>query len=64
MSAEDKLRNKAEQLKGKVKKNVGDATDDPKLQGEGRRDEAKGTMKQAGEKVKDAASNVKKTFKK
>ena len=54
MGIDDKADNKAEELKGKVKKTVGDATDDKDLQAKGRAQEAKGNLKQAGEKVKDA----------
>jgi uncharacterized protein YjbJ (UPF0337 family) len=43
-----------EELKGKGKETLGDVTDDENLQAEGRAQEAKGSMKQAGEKVKDA----------
>jgi uncharacterized protein YjbJ (UPF0337 family) len=43
-----------EELKGKGKETHGDVTDDEDLQAEGRAQEAKGSMKQAGEKVKDA----------
>ncbi|MFZ1117046.1 MAG: CsbD family protein [Propionibacteriaceae bacterium] len=54
MGTDDKIDNKAEELKGKVKEGVGDATDDRDLQAEGQADQAKGTVKQAGEKIKDA----------
>ena len=54
MGIDDKADNKAEELKGKAKKTVGDATDDKDLQAKGRAQEAKGSLKQAGEKVKDA----------
>jgi uncharacterized protein YjbJ (UPF0337 family) len=54
MSTEDKLHNKAEELKGRTKEQVGKATDDEGLQAEGRADRVSGTLKQAGEKVKDA----------
>lgn len=53
MGAEDKISNKAEELKGKAKKGVGDATDDREMQAEGKADQVKGGIKQAGEKVKD-----------
>ena len=53
MGATDKLANKAEELKGQAKQHVGKATDNEQLQGEGKVDEAKGDLKQAGEKVKD-----------
>ena len=54
MGIDDKADNKAEEVKGKAKKTIGDATDDKDLQAEGRAQEAKGSLKQAGEKVKDA----------
>jgi uncharacterized protein YjbJ (UPF0337 family) len=54
MSAEDKIKNAAEKAKGKAKEGVGDATGDESLEAEGRADQAKGDLKQAGEKVKDA----------
>jgi uncharacterized protein YjbJ (UPF0337 family) len=63
MGVEDKISNKAEELKGKVKKGAGDATGDDRLKAEGEADEAKGHIKQAGERVKDAAKNVKNAVK-
>ena len=54
MSATDKAKDKAEAAKGKVKKEAGKALDDPYLEGEGKAEEVKGDLKQAGEKVKDA----------
>ncbi len=53
MSAEDKIRNKVEELRGKGKEAVGRATDDPDLEAEGRAERASGSIKQAGEKIKD-----------
>jgi uncharacterized protein YjbJ (UPF0337 family) len=53
MGADDKIDNKAEQLKGKVKEGVGRTTDDESLEAEGRADQASGNLKQAGEKIKD-----------
>lgn len=53
MGATDKLSNKAEELKGQAKQKVGDATGNEQWQAEGKVDEAKGDLKQAGEKVKD-----------
>jgi uncharacterized protein YjbJ (UPF0337 family) len=38
-----------------VKKGVGKALGDPVLEGEGKAEQVKGDLKQAGEKVKDAA---------
>lgn len=57
MSAEDKIKNTAENWAGKGKEAVGDATDDKSLENEGRADQAKSDLKQAGEKIKDAAKN-------
>ena len=54
MSTEDKIGNKTQEIKGKVKEGVGDATDNRSLENEGRADQTKGNLKQAGEKVKDA----------
>ena len=54
MSTEDKIGNKAEELRGKVKEGIGDATDDEALERQGKKDQATGNLKQAGEKVKDA----------
>jgi uncharacterized protein YjbJ (UPF0337 family) len=54
MSTEDKVNNKGEQLKGKVKEGVGHATNDQDLEAEGKADQISGNLKDAGEKVKDA----------
>ena len=54
MAAENKAANKATEVKGKIKKKVGQATDDRGLEAEGRAEESKGDLKQAAEKVKDA----------
>ncbi|HXP54739.1 MAG TPA: CsbD family protein [Streptosporangiaceae bacterium] len=54
MATEDKAAHKATELKGKVKEGVGQATDDQELEAEGQTDQAKGNLKQAGDKVKDA----------
>ncbi|MBY8848490.1 CsbD family protein [Saccharothrix longispora] len=53
MGADDKFEAKADELKGKGKEALGGATDDPDLEAEGKGDQAKGNLKQAGEKVKD-----------
>jgi uncharacterized protein YjbJ (UPF0337 family) len=54
MSGIDKMKNKAEELSGEGKETLGSATGDRDLQAEGEKDQAKGNLKQAGEKVKDA----------
>jgi uncharacterized protein YjbJ (UPF0337 family) len=55
MSAKNKAKDKAEAAKGKVKKDTGKALGDPVLEGKGKAEQVKGDLKQAGEKVKDAA---------
>jgi len=57
MSADDKIGNKAQELKGKVKESLGEANDDPELRAEGKKDQTMGNLKQAGEKIKDAFKN-------
>ncbi|MGB8963296.1 MAG: CsbD family protein [Pseudonocardiaceae bacterium] len=54
MSFADKLKDKAQVLRGRMKRNTGEVTGDRRLQAEGRADEMMGNLKQAGEKVKDA----------
>ena len=54
MGAENKAANKVTEVKGTIKKKTGQATNDTSLEAEGRAEEAKGDLKQAGEKVKDA----------
>jgi uncharacterized protein YjbJ (UPF0337 family) len=54
MGAENKAANKVTEAKGKIKKKVGQAAGDTDLEAEGRAEESKGDLKQAGEKVKDA----------
>ena len=53
MSALDKAKNKLEEVTGQGKEKIGDATGNESLQAEGERDQAKGNIKQAGEKIKD-----------
>jgi uncharacterized protein YjbJ (UPF0337 family) len=50
----DKLKNTAEKAKGQTKEHVGGATGDNSMQAEGKADQSKGSMKNAGENVKDA----------
>ncbi|HVH23019.1 MAG TPA: CsbD family protein [Pseudonocardia sp.] len=58
MGTDDKIANKAEEMKGKAKETAGRATDDEQLEAEGRADQMSGSLKQAGEKVKDAVSSL------
>ena len=57
MSKDDKVQNKTEEIRGKAKEKVGDATGDDNLKAQGERDQSKANLKQAGEKVKDAFTN-------
>lgn len=58
MSFQDKVANSAEVLKGKAKEAAGKITGNPRLEVEGKLDQGKGNLKQAGEKVKDAGKGV------
>ena len=53
MALDDKASNKAEELKGKVKEKLGQVTGNEEMESEGKVDQAKGNLKQAGEKIKD-----------
>jgi uncharacterized protein YjbJ (UPF0337 family) len=55
VSASNKAKDKTQAAKGKVKKGAGKALGDPVLEGKGNAEQVKGDLKQAGEKVKDAA---------
>lgn len=64
MGFDDKIENKADEAKGKIKEQVGDATDNERLEAEGKSDQSEANLNQAGEKVKDAVDDVKDAFKK
>ena len=51
----DKAKNTAQRAKGEVKEVAGKVTGDAKLRTKGKADQRKGNLKQAGEKLKDAA---------
>ncbi|MBE0008518.1 MULTISPECIES: CsbD family protein [unclassified Arthrobacter] len=53
MSFIDKAKNKAEELTGKAKEAVGDATNNQDLKVEGQADQGSAHTKQAGENIKD-----------
>jgi uncharacterized protein YjbJ (UPF0337 family) len=63
----DELEGKAEQAKGKVKKAVGDLTDDQRLHDEGAADEAAGDVQEGfgrarrkvGEAIEDIGEDIK-----
>ena len=54
MSAVDKAKNTIEDVAGKAKEGLGKATGDRSTENEGRADQSKADLKDAGEKVKDA----------
>ncbi|GAB4004613.1 CsbD family protein [Nocardioides ultimimeridianus] len=56
MGLDDKLQNTAQEKMGEAKEALGKAGDDKDLENEGKADQVKGGLKQAGEKVKDAFS--------
>lgn len=64
----DELEGRTEQVKGKVKKAVGDLTDDERLHDEGAADEAAGDVQEGygkarrkvGEAIEDIGENIKK----
>lgn len=58
MGAEDRMENAAERLKGKAKEGIGKLTDDERLEAEGKAEQMKADVKQAGEKVKDAVDDA------
>lgn len=54
MGLDDKMKNTAQEKLGQAKEATGKATDDKDLEAEGKGDQVKGNLKQAGEKIKDA----------
>ena len=54
MGAHEKLTNRIDDIAGKAKEAVGKATGDDDTRVEGKLDQAKSSLKDAGEKVKDA----------
>ena len=57
MGIGDKIDNMTDDAAGKAKEATGKVTDDERLEAEGRADQSKADIKQAGEKVKDAFKN-------
>jgi len=56
MGLTDKAKNATEKLTGEAKEAAGRVSDDKSMEAEGKADQTKGDLKQAGEKVKDAFS--------
>lgn len=55
MSLADKAKNKTQSMTGKAEEKMGQATGDRSMEAEGKADQVAGDVKQAGEKLKDAA---------
>jgi uncharacterized protein YjbJ (UPF0337 family) len=53
MGLSDKIQNAAQDVAGKAKEAAGKATDNPKLEAEGHKDQASASVKKTGEDVKD-----------
>ena len=53
MGIADKAKNAAQDLTGKAKEAIGDATNNERLESEGRADQAEAKVKKTGENVKD-----------
>ena len=54
----DQVAGKAEELKGKVKEGIGNATDNPNTQSSGIKDQVKGKVQQAFGDAKEAAKEA------
>lgn len=54
MGADDKIKNAAQKTGGKAKETTGEAKGDEDLKAEGKNDQSKADLKDAGEKTKDA----------
>jgi uncharacterized protein YjbJ (UPF0337 family) len=58
MGMDDKIKNKAEEMSGKGKEWVGDATDNERLEAEGKAQQAEAKVKQVIEEAKDKARDA------
>ena len=57
MGTGDKMENTKDDLVGKAKEATGKATDNERMEAEGKADQTKADLKQAGENVKEAFRN-------
>ena len=57
MGIGDKIDNMSEDASGKAKEATGKATDNERMEAEGKADQTKADLKQAGENIKDAFRN-------
>jgi uncharacterized protein YjbJ (UPF0337 family) len=58
----DKIRNKLQMGRGRVRQDAGRAMGDPYLESQGQADRVAGSAKQVGEQAKDAGKNIKDAF--
>jgi uncharacterized protein YjbJ (UPF0337 family) len=58
MGLDDKIKNKAEEMSGKGKEWVGDATDNERLEAEGKAEQTESKVKQVIEEAKDKARDA------
>lgn len=58
MSTSDKIRHKAEEVKGTAKEKVGDAIDNPTMQAEGAAERRAAQARQAGDHLHDAGRDA------
>jgi uncharacterized protein YjbJ (UPF0337 family) len=54
MSTSKKAKHTVDRLAGRVKENLGEITDNPRLRNEGKVDQVKARVKMSGERLKDA----------
>ena len=57
MGLDDKIKNNLDKAAGAAKEKLGDATGDDQKKAEGKGDQSKADLKNAGENVKDAFKN-------
>ena len=58
MGIDDKISNATQDIVGKVKEGIGDATDNERLEAEGRADQAEATVSKGVEYMKDGVKNA------
>ena len=58
MGIDDKIKNAAEDAAGRAKEGLGSATDNAKLERDGKLDRADSAVRTAGENVKDAVKDA------
>ncbi len=58
MSGMDKIKHAAEDLKGQMKESAGKATDNDRLEAEGKLEQAEAEVKKAADKTKDAVKDA------